>query len=101
VIGEIDDAALLEALGGNTATSPQEARLCVAVARDEAELQIAIRAQQSCAFETLIWIANVKGPRSPFSDNAVRSVMRNAGYIDNKISAVSDVLSATRYARRR
>lgn len=101
VIGEIDDPALVEALGENTTTSPQEAALCVAVVRDEAALQQAIRAQQSCAFETLIWIANVKGPRSPFSDNAVRSFMRDAGYIDNKVSAVSDVLSATRYARRR
>lgn len=101
VIGEIDDSVLLEALAENTTTVPQEARLCVAVAHDEAALHIAIRSQQSCAFETLIWIANVKGPHSPFSDNAVRSVMRNAGYMDNKISAVSDVLSATRYARRR
>lgn len=101
VIGEIDDAALIEALGENTTTVPQDAQLCLAVVRDDAELHIAIRAQQSCAFETLIWIVNVKGPRSPFNDNAVRGVMRNAGYIDNKVSTVSDVLSATRYARRR
>jgi hypothetical protein len=101
VIGEIDDATLIDALAENTTTAPQEARLCLAVVRDEAELHIAIRAQQSCAFETLIWIANVKGSRSPFTENAVRSIMRDAGYIDNKVSAVSDVLSATRYARRR
>jgi hypothetical protein len=101
VIGEIDDAALSEALGGNIVASPEEARLCVAVVRDEEALRQALLVQQSCAFETLIWIANVKGPRSPFGDNAVRSFMRNAGYIDNKVSAVSDILSATRYARRR
>ena len=48
---------------------------------------------------TPIWIVHGKGPRAPFGEGPVRRLMREAGYRDTKVSAVSDDLSATRYSR--
>jgi len=45
-------------------------------------------------------VVHGKGARSAFGETAVRRIMREAGYKDTKVSAVSDTLSATRYSRR-
>jgi hypothetical protein len=47
-----------------------------------------------------VWIIHGKGKAAVLGDNAVRRVMRDAGFIDTKACAVSDVLSATRYMKR-
>jgi hypothetical protein len=40
-----------------------------------------------------------KGPEASPSDTEVRLAMRNWGYVDNKTSAVSDKLTATRWVQ--
>ena len=44
-------------------------------------------------------VVHGKGPDADPSDTLVRIAMRGWGYVDNKTSAVSDKLTATRYVR--
>lgn len=79
------------------------------VALDDADLRL-IRAEslgalmrgldEGATSSAPVWIIHGKGRVAALGDNAVRQVMRDAGFIDTKACAVSDVLSATRYARR-
>jgi hypothetical protein len=100
VIGAMEDAALREALEGGLAASGEEARLSLAVVGDEATLEHALRVHETLPLATPIWIVYGKGPRAAFGEGPVRKLMRDAGYKDSKVSAVSDNLSAMRYARR-
>jgi hypothetical protein len=97
LIGPIDDIALQEALKDGIAAQKEEARLSLALVHDEPTLIHALDVHESSATGTPIWIVYEKGRKTPFGEGQVRSFMRGAGYRDNKISAVSDTLSATRY----
>ena len=46
-----------------------------------------------------VWVVYPKGPDASPSDTEVRTAMRGWGYVDNKTSAVSDALTATRYVQ--
>ena len=100
VIGTVTEAALLEALSDGMAASPEEARLSLAVVTSEDGLAETARMHETLLPGAPIWIIHGKGKQAAIGDNAVRRFMRAAGYIDTKISGVSDTLSATRYARR-
>jgi hypothetical protein len=99
VIGLLDEPALREAVDGNTAARVDEAQLSLAIVKDEKMLDNALRAHQTLPSERPIWIVYQKGAHAVFGEGAVRQRMREAGYRDNKVSAVSDGLSAMRYAR--
>jgi hypothetical protein len=60
----------------------------------------ALHLHQSLPPGTPIWIVHGKGPNVLFGEGPVRKLMRDAGYKDNKVSGVSDTLTATRYTRR-
>jgi len=94
VIGPIEDAALLEALQGAVAAEGEAAGLSIAVVTDEVALSHVLQIHGT---HGPLWLVYAKGPKSRFGEAAVRSLMRAAGYIDVKVSAVSDALSATRY----
>ncbi|SDC49245.1 hypothetical protein SAMN05444678_103189 [Sphingomonas sp. YR710] len=99
VIGAVDDPALIAALGGNRADGPADAALALAVVGDSGALDRALAAYEAARISGPVWIVHGKGPRASIGDGAVRAYMRAAGFKDNKVSAVSDALSATRYAR--
>jgi hypothetical protein len=99
LIGPIHDIALQEALKDGITTQKEEARLSLAVVLDEPTLIHALGVHESLAAGTPIWIVHPKGQNTSFGEGPVRSFMRGAGYRDNKVSAVSDTLSATRYTR--
>jgi hypothetical protein len=99
VIGPLDDAVLQEALKDATAARGEESRLSLAVVRDAVALRSALSLHESQAAETPIWIVHEKGRKAAFGEGPVRSFMRGAGYLDNKVCAVSEALSATRYGR--
>jgi hypothetical protein len=46
-----------------------------------------------------VWVVHPKGPGASPSDAEVRTAMRGWGYVDNKTTAVSAALTATRYVR--
>lgn len=97
VIGEATDPALVEALDGHSA-GPEAAKLSVAIVGDAAALDAALARHAALPRGSAIWVIHGKGPKAAFGDNAVRAHMRALGYRDSKSSAVSDTLSATRYA---
>ena len=101
VIGAVKDAALRDAVAGSEAAGPDEAKLSLAVVADAAALDHALEFHETLPTGAPIWIIYAKGPRAAFGEAAVRAIMRAAGYIDSKVSAVSDALSATRYGRRK
>lgn len=98
-IGEATEPTLLEALADARTTDAKAAQLSLAIVATTAELQDALTIHESLPVGTPIWIVHGKGPRAAFGEAPVRQAMREAGYRDNKVSAVSETLSATRYAR--
>lgn len=100
VIGSIDDGGLLEVLDGRCAVGASKANLSLAVVRAAGELARALAGHEALPPGSPIWIVHGKGPRANFGEGPVRRIMREAGYRDSKVSAVSDTLCATRYARR-
>ena len=98
VIGAIADAELAAALEGRVTTQPDAAALSVAVVLDLQTLDAALKAH--ARLDQPIWLVYPKGRDSTLPDSAVRERVRGAGYVDSKSTAVSDRLTATRFARR-
>lgn len=97
VIGTVADEALADALDGHSAPA-DTATLSVAIVGNRDELDAALAAHAVLPRGSHIWVIHGKGPKAAFGDNAVRAHMRAQGYRDSKSSAVSEALSATRYA---
>jgi len=93
------DPALAEALANGLTTNPRQARMLVAVLSKPSELERMAEFHASMICKT-VWVVHPKGPGASPSDAEVRTAMRGWGYVDNKTSAVSDALTATRYVRR-
>ncbi|MGA1836707.1 hypothetical protein VD659_07210 [Herbiconiux sp. 11R-BC] len=71
-----------------------------AVALAEVDDELALRAALAALPPAVpVWIVHRKG-RAPFGDAEVRAAMRSRGFIDTKVSAVSEVRTATRYSPR-
>ncbi len=98
VSGALDDEALAEALGGATTDSAEAAAVLIAVARSQGELAAALKVHAGMPARA-VWVIHPKGKGASLSDAQVRSTLRALGYVDNKTSAVSAALTATRYAR--
>lgn len=90
------DPALAEALGGGITTNVREARMLVAVLSNPSELPRMAEFHADMICKT-VWVVHPKGPEASPSDAEVRVAMRGWGYVDNKTSAVSDRLTATRW----
>ncbi len=96
-IGSLDPA-LAEALAGGITTNLREARMLVAVLSKPSEIERMAEFHADMICKT-VWVVHPKGPGASPSDAEVRTAMRGWGYVDNKTSAVSDALTATRYVR--
>jgi len=90
------DPALAEALAGGITTNLREARMLVAVLSKASELPRMAEFHADMICKT-VWVVHPKGPNADPSDAEVRVAMRGWGYVDNKTSAVSDALTATRW----
>lgn len=93
------DPALAEALAGGITTNVRTARMLVAVLSKASELprMAEFHADMIC---NTVWVVHPKGPDADPSDAVIRIAMRGWGYVDNKTSAVSDALTATRWVRK-
>ena len=76
------------------------ARSSLAVVTSEAALSAAVEVHAALPAGAPIWIVYGKGRQAVLGEAAVRGYMRAHGYIDSKVSAVSETLSATRFTRR-
>lgn len=99
VLGPVDDAALAEALHGAVTEDPAAATLCIAIVCAPDELA-AVLARHAPHVHLPLWLVHLKGRGPHLGDSEIRRTMRAQGYMDNKTSAVSARLTATRYGRR-
>ena len=93
------DPALAEALSQGLTGNVKAARMLVAVISKPGELERMAEFHATMICKT-VWVVHPKGPGAYPSDAEVRTAMRGWGYVDNKSSAVSDRLTATRYVKR-
>lgn len=98
VLGRLDDAALLQALQGAQTTSADKAALLLAIVHDEAGLAAMVEKHRTMACRA-VWVVHGKGRAAPLGDTRIRQVLRALGYVDNKSTAVSAHLTATRYLK--
>lgn len=98
VLGAVRDPALAAALQGAVTDDAAQARQWLALLLAPAELQGLLQALQLKPAPA-VWAVYRKGPAAEPGDAQVRQTLRAAGYRDTKTSAVSDTLTATRYAR--
>lgn len=94
-----DDAELAAALQGATTDQLSRASVLVAVvlSPDELTRAVALHAGMPCKG---MWVVHAKGKAAALGDTAIRTALRAQGYVDNKTSAVSERLTATRYVKR-
>lgn len=97
VVGTLDDPVLAEALKDVQTLTSRSAYLLIAIVTSEAELMGAIGIHRALPCRA-VWVVHPKGPAASLGETAVRHLMRENGYVDNKSSAVSEALTATRYA---
>ena len=96
--GDLGAPELAEALAGVPRTTVEAASMIVIHAAEPNALAQALEASSGSLAP--VWVIHGKGRTATFGESAVRALMRDSGFIDTKVSAVSDALSATRYARR-
>jgi hypothetical protein len=99
VLGKVDDQSLAEALNEATVAAAEHASKLLAIIEDETGLDLAL----SCARKhpgLAVWCVYPKGKAADPGDAAIRDAFRAAGWMDNKTSAVSGRLTATRFARK-
>jgi hypothetical protein len=102
MLGEADDAALKAALEEAAEVSNSRGELIVARADTEAELAGALKtASAQLAKGVPLWVVYPKGKGHSIDEHAVRSMGLALGVVDNKVSAVSERLTAMRFVRRR
>ena len=100
VLGPVQDADLAAVLRGVVTPDLGRAGVLVVVLGKAADLEAAFAVAQS-APELGVWCVYPKGRGATVTDAMVRGYFRDRGYVDSKACAVSDVLTATRYGRRR
>jgi hypothetical protein len=98
LLGTVDDAVLAAALEGVTTSDPAAAVAIVAVLASHADLEAAEARARVARLP--LWCVYAKGKAADPGDSAVRAYLRGQGMMDNKTSAVSERLTATRYARK-
>lgn len=115
LIGDITDPELLRAvtdagtaIGADAAVEADVATIAepstlspgIAIAEvdDEPALLAALRALPA---GVPVWLVHRKGRGEWLSDTAIRAAMRSRGFVDTKVSSVSQSRTATRYVERR
>ncbi len=100
VAGEVADAALAAALLGAVTGDLAQAGVLLVVLAGASDLEAAFDLAAS-APALGVWCVYPKGRASAVTDAIVREYFRKRWYVDSKSCAVSEVLTATRYGRRR
>lgn len=95
VLGTIDDTELAKALAGATAAEADRAVVIVALVDSHTALEAAL--SKARVTQLPLWWVYPKGKAADPGDSAIRTALRAAGMMDNKTSAVSERLTATRY----
>lgn len=86
------------ALAGAMAETAADATVLVAIVDTATQLAGAVALYRQLPPAAPFWVVHGKGRGAPFGEAAARAAMRAAGFMDNKVCAVSDERSATRFA---
>lgn len=97
VLGEFDDLALTEALSGARVSNLSAAAVLISVIVTDDDLARTLNIARDNPGKA-VWCVYPKGKTASPGDSSIRLVMRNAGFRDSKSCAVSERLTATRYA---
>jgi hypothetical protein len=96
-VGAFDDAALESALAGVLVDAVETADMIIACISGPADLDAALAIHT--AYPALpLWVIHPKGKGVAFGDGEIRAVLRARGFRDTKSCAVSERLTASRYA---
>ncbi|MET3612595.1 hypothetical protein ABID16_000900 [Rhizobium aquaticum] len=97
VLGDFDDLALTEALLGARVSNLAAATVLISVIVTDQDMARTLDMAHENSPKP-VWCVYPKGKAASPGDSSIRLVMRNAGFRDNKSCAVSERLTATRYA---
>lgn len=100
MLGATESAELRDAIQGCVADQIVDAGMVIAIVLEESDLCDAVALAREIP-HLPIWFVYVKGKSTRLGDAAIRSHMREHGYIDSKSCRVSDILTATRYAQKK
>ncbi|HZO94045.1 MAG TPA: hypothetical protein VFB22_09735 [Candidatus Baltobacteraceae bacterium] len=101
VDGTVDDPALEAALGEGTRVRTGAADAVVARVDDADTLAgVLRRRERRLAAGARVWVVYVKGKNAPLGETAVRALLRERGFVDVKVAAVSTRLTALAFVRR-
>jgi hypothetical protein len=96
VCGASQDNELNGALRNSTTDNISNADQIIAIVMDQSNLTDAALFAKKHP-EKHLWMIYQKGKNAAIGDTAIRTYLREQGFIDSKSCAVSDLLTATRY----
>lgn len=102
VIGAVPDEALQEALAEAACISAKGADLIVAYVDSPESLHAALREAEAQLLNGVpIWMVYAKGPGHAINESSIRSLLRENGMIDTKVTSVSAKFTALRFIYRK
>jgi hypothetical protein len=100
--GEIDDHELANAVRSSLVKEAQIADLWILRVDEEETLSSFIRRKiNKSEGSPALWVVYPKGQKSGLSESVVRRKLLENGFVDTKVAAVSDRLTALRFSRRK
>ncbi len=97
-IGPVSDRALDSALTSAAQIRAENPDLIIACVDTIESLSTALRdAKKQLARGVPIWFVYRKGPGHPINESAIRTTLRDLGFMDTKVASVSTELTALRF----
>jgi hypothetical protein len=102
MIGEVDDAALEKAISEAKEVKTRNGDVILARVNTPGELTAALRKSADDLSQGVpIWFIYPKGPGHALNEHIVRATGLSTGIVDTKVAAVSSVLTALRFVKRK
>ncbi len=102
VVGKVEDEALQEALSQAETISKRNGMLIIARVDTPEELVRVLKSKaEPLAKNTPMWVVYRKGRGQLLGESEVRALCLAAGLVDSKVAAVSPILTALRFVKRR
>jgi len=100
IAGDLDSDELKAAASEAASTNGKAADLILARVKTDQDLNDFLRLYSAHPGNPPAWMIYAKGPKSPLGEMAIRTALRNEGFIDTKIASVSEKLTALRFIKR-
>jgi hypothetical protein len=99
ITGTIDDDGLSDAVATAATVTASLGAADLAIVRTDDIDVLAKWVDSTKSIESLApaWVVYIKGRAAPLGERGVRDVMRDSGFVDTKVAAVSERLTALRF----